>query len=102
MFILSNSYLTGLVTFYTSWFLLVEKCIFFILRTAEYRHLLWVIHGIKLENGHWENYRGLYQMYIVQSMSSAQFREVVGLPVAELTILLPTFAFQNLLRPPLV
>lgn len=38
-------------------------------------------------------------MYIVQNVSSAHFKEVVGLPVAELTILLPTFAFQNLLRP---
>ena len=48
--ILDTSVLTCSDECFIGGFLLVEKCLFFILRTVQYSHLLQVIHGIKLEN----------------------------------------------------
>lgn len=49
--ILDTSVLLCSDEYFTGGFLLVEKYLFFILRTVQYSHLLQVIHGIKLENG---------------------------------------------------
>lgn len=87
--------LTCSVTCCSGYFLLGEECLVFVLRTAQYSHQLWV-------RDTWHQTRRwlleLCRVSCTKRVWLSEFREVVGLHIAELTILLPNIYLSKLVE----